>query len=126
MRWLTALMLMNATALAQDASFKYLILPDQKAAEALSSSAWDAIKCSPQPDCDRVQITKYLYPVLPLNDGTAVVVIKAGDPNFGENVQVKSGKNFALSPSQVSALVPQSVITPKLDQPTLVVDGISK
>lgn len=58
------LLLLASPAFAQDASLRYATMPDLATAQALSASAWQAMRCTPQPTCDPPQL------VGPISSGT--------------------------------------------------------
>lgn len=93
----------------------YLVLPDLKTAQDRSAQQCAALKC------DGVN-TKYWWPVQPLTDGTAAIVIDPAGP-FGSSHTV-NGKAGALTPGEVSALKTPAQVAPVMPaNPAM--DGVS-
>lgn len=92
-------------AFAQDASLRYAVAPDLATAQIYSQAAWLALQCTPQPNCDKAQVTKYWFPVIGLSDLTRyAIVIHSGDVYQGETITLPSGKSFQLTAQQIAAL----------------------
>lgn len=87
-----------------DPSIRYATMPDLATAQALSASAWSAMRCSPQPSCDAAQITRFVYPIIKLTDGRYAIIIKLGDFFVGEHLTLQNGKSFNLTAGQISSL----------------------
>lgn len=92
-------------AYAQNSSLRYAVAPDLATAQTYSAAAWAALQCTPQPDCDRAQVTKYWWPIIGLSDGTRyAVVLHDGDVYQGLTITLPSGKSFTLTQNQINAL----------------------
>lgn len=103
------LLLFTFPAFAQDASLRYATFPDYPSALAVSQAAFNAVKCTPQPDCDKAQVTTNWYPIIGLSDLTRyAIVIHLGDVFQGEHVVLKSGKSFDLTAGQIASLATRS------------------
>lgn len=102
------LLLVTLPAFAQDTrdpSVRYAVEPDLATAQALSAAAWAAVRCAPQPDCDKAQVTKFVYPVIGLSDLTRyAIVIHTGDVYQGEHLSLPNGKSFDLTAGQIASL----------------------
>lgn len=116
--WRTLFLLIPLAAHAQDASLRYAILPDLASAQALSAGAWSAVKCSPQPACDKAQVTQFNYPVIVLKDGTYAVVLHSGDPKQGEHI-ITNGKTFDLTAQQIAGLKTAPDVSKLLPDPVV-------
>ena len=103
-RALAILALLSVPAFAQDASLRYASFPSLATALALSQSAWQAVRCTPQPSCDPAQITQFNYPIITLVNGNSAIVIHSGDVYQGEHLSLPNGKSFNLTANQIAAL----------------------
>jgi hypothetical protein len=98
-------LLLTFPALAQDAALRYAVAPDLATAKTYSVAAWTALQCTPQPDCDRAQVTKFWWPIIGLSDGTRyAVVLHDGDVYQSLTITLPSGKSFTLTQNQINAL----------------------
>lgn len=92
-------------AFAQDASLRYATFPDLPTAQALSAAAWAAVRCTPQPSCDKAQVTQFNYPIIGLSDQVRyAIVIHSGDVYQGEHLSLPNGKSFDLTANQIASL----------------------
>lgn len=92
-------------AFAQDASLRYATMPDLATAQALSASAWAAVRCTPQPQCDPAQVTQFVYPIIGLSDQVRyAIVIHTGDVYQGEHLSLPNGRSFNLTANQIASL----------------------
>lgn len=98
------LLFLAVPAFAQDASLRYATSPDLATAQALSAAAWAAVRCTPQPDCDRAQVTQFVYPIVGLTNGKYAIVIHTGDVYQGEHLSLPNGKSFDLTAGQIASL----------------------
>lgn len=101
-------------AFAQDASLRYATAPDLATAQQYSAAAFTALRCSPQPGCDKAQVTKYWYPIIGLSDGTYAVIVRSGDFYQGETVTLPNGKTFTLTQNQINALATRAQMNTRL------------
>lgn len=99
------LLLLAYPAYAQDATLRYATAPDLATAQQYSAAAFTALRCTPQPQCDGAQITKYWYPIIGLSDQIRyAVIVHSGDFYQGETITLPSGKTFTLTQNQINAL----------------------
>lgn len=105
MRWLALFLFLAFPSFAQDATLRYATMPDLATAQALSAGAWAAVRCTPQPTCDKAQVTQFNYPIIGLSDGTRyAIVIHSGDVYQGEHLVLPNGKSFDLTANQIASL----------------------
>lgn len=98
-------LLLATPAFAQDPTLRYAVAPDLATALTYSQAAWNALKCTPQPQCDAAQVTTRWYPVIGLSDLTRyAIVIHNGDVYQGQTITLPSGKSFQLTAQQIAAL----------------------
>lgn len=98
-------LLLATPAFAQDPTLRYAVAPDLATALTYSQAAWNALKCTPQPQCDKAQVTTQWYPVIGLSDLTRyAIVIHDGDVYQGQTITLPSGKSFQLTAQQIAAL----------------------
>lgn len=97
-------LLLAFPAFAQDASLRYATMPDLATAQALSTAAWAAVRCTPQPACDPAQVTQFNYPIIGLSDLTYAIVLRTGDVYQGEHLSLPNGKSFDLTAGQIASL----------------------
>lgn len=88
----------------RDPSVRYVVQVDLATAQALSATAWTAVRCTPQPQCDAAQVTKWVYPITGLSDLTFAIVIHTGDVYQGEHLSLPNGKSFNLTAGQIASL----------------------
>lgn len=103
-RTIILLILTIGAAHAQDATLRYASFPSLATAQALSASAWAAVRCTPQPQCDPAQVTQFNYPIITLVNGNSAIVLHTGDVFQGEHLTLANGKSFNLTAGQIASL----------------------
>lgn len=91
-------------AVAQDASLRYAGMPDLATAQSISAQAWQAMRCTPQPQCDAAQVTQANYQIIGLSNGKFAIVLHDGDAYQGEHLTLPNGKSYDLTAGQIALL----------------------
>lgn len=113
-RTIVLLLLIIGAAHAQDPTLRYASFPSLATAQALSASAWAAVRCTPQPACDPAQVTQFNYPIITLVNGNSAIVIHSGDVFQGEHLTLPNGKSFNLTAGQIAALATRAAMGTQL------------
>lgn len=89
---------------------RYAVFPNMAQAQAKSAQA------AQQLGCDGVN-TRYWWQIIPLNDGSAAVVLDLDDPMFGTDITLKNGKTINLNTAEKAALKTEAQMAGLLPNP---------